>query len=129
MNEVKKPSFIYEDNQGAIFEAMNTQVGIHTKHIDIGHPFLQDMAEEMDIDIHYIWSEENPDNITTKKNSEADFARHMRRITEGELSELVDTGRENVKKAGITDEVINHDKTEYYSHSLAEVVNGINRNK
>ena len=61
--------------------------------------------------------------------SEANFARHMRRITEVDLWELVDTGRENVKNTGVTDDVITRYKTEYSSHPLAEVMNGINRNK
>ena len=64
----------------------------------------------------------------TKNTSEADLARHMRRITEGELWELVDTIRENVKKAGVTDDIIIRDNNEYSSHTLDEVVNGINSN-
>ena len=43
------------------------------------------MAEEIDIDIHYIWIKENSSEIMIKKTSEADFARHMRTIAEGEL--------------------------------------------
>ena len=128
MNGVEKPSVIYEDNQGAIFLAKNRQVGICTKHINICHHFLQDMVEEKDIDIHYTRSEENPADIMSKNTSEADFARHMRRITEGELWELVDTGRENVKKAGVTHDTITRDKTKYSSHTLSKVVNGMNRN-
>ena len=80
---MEKPSIIYKDNQGAIFLAKNTQVGIRTKHIDIRHHFLRDMVEEKDIDIQYIRSEDNPADIVTKNISEADFTRHMRRITEG----------------------------------------------
>ena len=34
-----------------------------------------------------------------------------------------------VKKLGVTDDVITRDKTEYSSHALAEVVNGINMNE
>ena len=83
MTEVKKPSVIYEDNQGVIFLVKNRQVGICTKHIDICHHFLRYMVEVKDIDIQYIWSEENPADIMTKNTSEADFARHMRWITEG----------------------------------------------
>ena len=60
----------------------------------------------------------------TKNTLGADFARHMKRITEGELWELVDTGRKNVKKTGFTDDVITRDKNEYSSHALAEVVDG-----
>ena len=44
--KVKKPSVIYEDNQGAIFIANNRQVGIPTKHIDIRHHFMQETVEE-----------------------------------------------------------------------------------
>ena len=126
---MKNPSVIYEDNQGAIFLAKNRQVGIRTKHIDICHHFLRNMAEENDFYIQNIWSEENPADIMTKNTSEEDFATHMRKIAEGELWELVDTGKENVNKIGVTDDVITHDKTEYSSHTLSEVVNGKNRNE
>ena len=130
ITRVKNPSFIYEDNQGAIFLANNSrQVGICTKHIDICHHFLWDMVEEKDIDIQYILSEGNPADIMTKNTLKADFARHMINITEGELWELVDTVRENVKKTGITDDVIIRDNTEYYSHASTEVGDGENRNE
>ena len=39
MTEVKKPSVIYEDNQGDIFLENNRQVGICTKHIDFVNVF------------------------------------------------------------------------------------------
>ena len=87
------------------------------------------MAEENDFYIQNIWSKENPADIMTKNTSEEDFATHMRKIAEGELWELVDTGKENVNKIGVTDDVITHDKTEYSSHTLSEVVNGKNRNE
>ena len=41
----------------------------------------------------------------------------------------MDTGRENFKKNGVTDESIARDKTEYPSHTLTEVVDGKNRNE
>ena len=75
------PSVIYEDNHGSIFLAKNRQVCICTKHIDICHNFLRDMVEEKYIDIEYIRSENNPYDIMSKKTSEANFARHMIRIT------------------------------------------------
>ena len=59
-----------------------------------------------------------------KNTLEAYFARHMKRITEGELWELVDTGRENFKKAGVTGDIITRNKTVYSSYVLAEVVDG-----
>ena len=111
MTDVEKPSVIYEDNQGVIFLAKNRQVGIRTKHSDIRHHFMRGMVEENDIDIQYIWSEENSSDIMTKDTSEAYFARHMRRITEGQLWEIVDNRRENVKRIGVMDDVINRDKT------------------
>ena len=64
----------------------------------------------------------------TKKTLEANFARHVRRITEGSFWYLVDTGRGNVNNTGVTDDVITHDKTEYSSLALPEVVDGINKN-
>ena len=39
------------------------------------------------------------------------------------------TGRENFKNTGLTDDVIARDKTEYSSHSLAEVVGGKDSNE
>ena len=127
-NKVQNPSVIYEDNQGAIFLAKNRKVGISTKHIDICHHFLRDMMEEKDINIQYMGSEDNPAYILTNNTSGADFARHMKRITERELWELVDTRRDNFNKTKFTDDVITHDKTEYSSEALTEVVDGKNRN-
>ena len=85
--------------------------------------------EKKYIDIQYIWSEDNPAGVMKNNTPEEDFARHMRMITEGELWELVDTGMENANNTGVTDDIINLDKTEYSSHSLAEVVDGENRNE
>ena len=82
------------------------------------------MVVDEDIDIQYIRSKDNPVDIITKKTLEAYFARHMKSITKGELWELVDAGRDNVNNTRVTDDLINRDKTEYTSHSLAEVVDG-----
>ena len=60
----------------------------------------------------------------TKNTLEADFTRHMKWITEGELWDIVDTGRENVNKTVVTDDVNTRDNTECSSHALAEVVDG-----
>ena len=67
--EVKNPSVIYRDNQGAIFLANNRQLGMRTKHIDICHHILRDVVEDKDIDIKYIQREENPAYIMTDNNS------------------------------------------------------------
>ena len=58
----------------------------------------------------------------TKNTLEAYFAIHVNRIIEGELWELVYTGRENVKNTGVVDDVGTRYKTGYSSHALAEVV-------
>ena len=51
MNEVQKPSFVYEDNQGEFFLAKNIQVGMCNKHIDIHHHFLMGILEDKDTEI------------------------------------------------------------------------------
>ena len=84
--------------------------------------------EDKDIDIRYIRSEYNPTDIMTNNASEVYFTRHMKRITEGELWEIVDTGRENFKNTRFTDDVISRDKTEYASHTLTEVMDGKHKN-
>ena len=64
-----------------------------------------------------------------KKNfSEVDYVKHMKRITKGELWKLVETRRQNIWNIGVTDEIMERDKTEYSSHKLAEVVDGENSN-
>ena len=57
MSEVQKPSVMYKDNQGVIYLANNRQVGMRTKHIDICHHFMRDMAEFKEVYIKYIKSE------------------------------------------------------------------------
>ena len=74
--------------------------------------------EDKDIRIQFIQIEDNLADIMTKNTPETHFARHTKRIIEGELWELVDTGRENFRNARVTDDVISRDKTEYYSHTL-----------
>ena len=64
----------------------------------------------------------------TKNTSESYFARSMRRSIEGELRELVDTVRGNIKNNRVMDGSINCDKTKYSNHSLAEVVDGKHEN-
>ena len=64
----------------------------------------------------------------TKNKPEKYFTRYMKIITEGKLWELLYTGRENVKNARVTEDVITCDKTEYSIHSLAEVMDGKHKN-
>ena len=70
MTRVQKPSYIYRENQGAIFLAKNRQVGIHEKHIDICHHFMRYKVEDKDIDIQYNRSEYKYTEIMTKNTSE-----------------------------------------------------------
>ena len=71
-----------EGNQGAILLEKNRQVGMRTNHIGIHHHFLRNVLEDK-----YI--EEKPADIMMKTVSEADYIKHMKRIMEGELWELV----------------------------------------
>ena len=124
MTEVQNLSVIYDDNQGAFFLAKNSQVDMRTNHIDIICHFLREVVQDKDIDINYICSKENPVGIMTKNTSEVDFVKHVKRITEGEIWELMKTVRENVNNTRVTDDVIKRDKTEYSSHALSEFVDG-----
>ena len=90
--------------------------------------FLKDIVEDKDIDIKYIWSEENPAYIMMRNTSEAYFVKHTKRIIDGELWELVETGRGNANNIRVTDDFIKCNKTEYSSHTLADVVDGGKRN-
>ena len=103
MTEVQKPSVVYEENKEEIFLANNIQVGICTNRIDICHHFMRYMVEEKYMEIKYIRSKENPADIMTKNFSETDYVKHTKRITEGELWDLMETGRENVKNNGVLD--------------------------
>ena len=70
---------------------------MRTKHIDIRHNLINDMVEGKDMGIKYIRRKENSADIVTKNLYETDYVKHTKRITEGEIWELVETGRENVK--------------------------------
>ena len=65
----------------------------------------------------------------TKNCSESDQTKHAKRITEIELRELVDTGRENVNNNGVMDGVTDCDSNEYSSHTLDNTTNQENSNK
>ena len=65
---------------------------MRTKQIDIIHHFLRYTVEYKNIDINYIRCEENPADVTTKNTSEEYFVKHMKRITEVELWDIVENG-------------------------------------
>ena len=48
----------------------------------------------------------------------------MKSITEGELWEIVETGRKNVNNIIIMDGIMDCESTEYSSHALADVMDG-----
>ena len=55
----------------------------------------------------------------TKSCSEADYVKQTKRITEGELWELMQTGRDNVNNIGVTDGGTDHEKLNILvTHSL-----------
>ena len=72
---------------------------------------MRDMVEGKDIDIRYIFREENPSDIMTNNCSESDYVKHIKRIMEGELWYLMETGRENVKNIGFIDGVMDCELT------------------
>ena len=109
ITEVWRPEIMHEDNQGAIFLATNRQVGMRTKHTNIRHHFMRDMAEEKDRYINYIRSKVNRVEIMTKCFSKANCVKYTRIIRERKLLGLVETGRENVKNNGITNGVTDYE--------------------
>ena len=58
----------------------------------------------------------------------ADKAKHAKRITEGELWDLVEALRDNVNNIGVLDGVMDFDLTEYSSPAIYDAVNKENRN-
>ena len=59
---------------------------------------------------------------------EVDSLKHVKSITEGELWDIMETMRGNVKIIRVTDEVLKHEKTEYSSRSFDEGMDGENMN-
>ena len=59
----------------------------------------------------------------TNNYSRDDNANHAKRVTEGELEELVGTRRENVKNNKVMDGVMYCDLTEYYIHLINNTIN------
>ena len=88
---MQKPSIVYKYNQGDIFLANNSQVVVRNKHVNIRHHFHRYMVEDKDVYIKYIRSEENPADIMRNNCSEANHEKYSKRITEGELWELMGT--------------------------------------
>ena len=62
--------------------------------------------------------------LITKNSLETDLMKHAKSIREGELWEIVETGRGNVKITIVTDDVIKNDKTECSSQALSAIMDG-----
>ena len=129
ISEEHKPEVVHKDNQGEILLANNRQVGMHTKPIDTCNYFMRYIPENKDLDINYIRSKENPADIMMKNLSEAEHAKQTKIFTEGELWDLMEIRRENVKNNEVLDGVMDFESTEYSSHTLANTMNQENRNE
>ena len=87
------PGIIFEDNEGAIFLTKNSQVGMHTKHIDVKYHFIRDLIHNKYLDIMYVKSEDNYADLMTKNvNRET----HERLFVEGIQKGVIEIRRENV---------------------------------
>ena len=60
------PGIIFEDNEGAIFLAKNSQVGMRTKHIDVKYHYIRDLMQNKYLEIMYVKSEDNYADLMTK---------------------------------------------------------------
>lgn len=64
--EVEDESKIFCDNQGALYLAKNQMYSSRTKHIDVKHHFIRDLAEKGLIKLQYLRSEDMLADILTK---------------------------------------------------------------
>ena len=95
----KIPGIIFEDNEGAIFLAKNSQVGMRTKHIDVKYHFVRDLIQNKYLDIMYVRSEDNYADLMTKNvNRET----HERLFLEGIQKGVIEIRRENVGRTATT---------------------------
>ena len=62
-----KVALIYGNNIRSLFLADNAQVSQKTKHIDIQHHFLQELAEQKEVFTKFCRSEANSADVTTNK--------------------------------------------------------------
>ena len=99
-----------------------------TKHIDIHHHFLKDMLEDKDMNVTYIVLKENPADILMRNYPKADYVKHMKRILEGGIWELMEPVRDNFNNNRVQDGVTDCDLTEYFSQTLADDVDKENIN-
>ena len=67
---------VYEDNKGAIDLAKKTLSSSNSKHIDVRHHFLREMAASGDISVQYLRSKDQHADILAKAIGRESFERH-----------------------------------------------------
>ena len=59
------------DNVGAIYMVKNQAPGQRTKHVDVRYSFVKDLVEEGTIEVSFVKTENNLDDIFTKNVKES----------------------------------------------------------
>jgi hypothetical protein len=96
--KVMLPSILQEDKTGAIFIAMNQQIGTRTKHIDIKYHHVKDMIEDEELEVIFIRSEDNFADIMTKNVKEQIHTRLSEPVQSGTMLQPLERGNgEDVK--------------------------------
>lgn len=67
---MKIPGILLKDNTGCIYFIKNQVVSQQTKHIKMQMHFICNMYNIKEIDVAYVWSEENELDIMTKNDPE-----------------------------------------------------------
>ena len=67
---------LYEDNEGAIQIAKHPISNSNSKHIDVRHHFLTDLAEGKEIEIIHVASQYQHTDFLTKALPEREFECH-----------------------------------------------------
>ena len=81
----KLPSYISEDNTGAIFLTRNKQVGARTKHIDTRYHFIREKVLEGKIKVMYVWTADNPADVLSKNVTQVIHDLHASNVRNGTM--------------------------------------------
>ena len=84
--EVELPSYICEDNTGAIFLSKNEQVGARTKHIDVRHHFIREKVANGEILVKYVNTCLNPSDLLSKNTSQKSYDAHAYDMRNGTMN-------------------------------------------
>jgi transposase InsO family protein len=76
----RKPTIVYEDNQGAISLARGSQIGRRTKHIDVRYHFVREQFEAGAIELEHCSTQDMIADILTKPLGATAFARLRDRL-------------------------------------------------